>query len=88
VSQLILNNIDPSLLEKLKRRAANHQRSLEEELKAILQEAIEVEQAAKMKAFRDQAYQMRQALSGRVHTDSAELVREDRDSLCEAPKGR
>lgn len=79
MSQLILNNIDPPLLEKLKIRAANHQRSPEEELKAILEEAIETEQAAKMKAFSEQAAQMRQALAGRSHTDSAQLVREDRD---------
>ncbi len=82
MSQLILNNIDPPLLEKLKIRAANHQRTLEEELKAILKEAIESEQSAKMQAFNEQAAHMRQALSGRVHTDSAELVREDRDRCC------
>jgi len=79
MSQLILNNIDPPLLEQLKIRATTHQRTLEEELKAILKEAIETEQSTKMQAFSKQAAKMRQALSGRVHTDSAELVREDRD---------
>ncbi|MBV8884677.1 MAG: hypothetical protein JO235_11870 [Chroococcidiopsidaceae cyanobacterium CP_BM_RX_35] len=78
MSQLILNDINPYLLEKLKIRATNHQRSLEEELKAILLEAVETEQAAQMKAFSEKAAQMRQSLSGRVHTDSVELVREDR----------
>lgn len=77
MSQLILNDIAPYLLEKLKIRATNHQRSLEEELKAILQEAIETEQATEMKAFSEKAAQMRQALSGRVHTESTKLVRED-----------
>lgn len=79
MAQLILNDIDPTILEKLKVRAANHQRSLDEELKAILQAAIDAEQMTKMTAFREQAAQMRQALAGRVHTDSAELAREDRD---------
>jgi len=79
MAQLIINNLDPPLLEKLKIRAANHQRTLEEELEAILREVIEAEQATKMKAFSDQAAQMRQSLSGRVHTDSADLVREDRE---------
>ncbi len=79
MAQLILSDIDPTILEQLKVRAVNHQRSIEEELKAILQEVIETEQIAKMNAFREQAAQMRQALSGRVHTDSAALVREDRD---------
>jgi antitoxin FitA len=79
MTQLILNDIDPTILEKLKARAANHQRSLEDELKAILQEAIEPDSIAKMNAFREQAAQMRQSLSKRVHTDSAKLVRDDRD---------
>jgi plasmid stability protein len=79
MAQLVLNNISPAILEKLKARAANHHRSLEDELTAILQEAIETEQVVKMTAFREQAAQMRQALSGRVHTDSTELVRQDRD---------
>jgi plasmid stability protein len=79
MAQLILNNISPAILEKLKARAANHHRSLEDELTAILQEVIETEQVAKMTAFREQAAQMRQVLSGRVHTDSAALVREDRN---------
>ena len=77
--QLIVNNIDLMLLEKLKIQAANHQRTLEEELKTILQEAIEAEQTDKIRVFSEHAAKMRQALSGRVHTDSAELVREDRD---------
>ncbi|MBV9385335.1 MAG: hypothetical protein JOZ78_02790 [Chroococcidiopsidaceae cyanobacterium CP_BM_ER_R8_30] len=75
MSQFILDDIDPYLLEKLKIRASDHQQG---ELKAILQEAIETEQAAEMKTFSEKAAQMRQALSGRVHTDSAELVREVR----------
>lgn len=79
MSQLILNDIDPPLLEKLKIRAATHQRSLEEESKAILQEAVEAEQITKMRAFSEKAAQMRQILSGRAHTDSAELAREDRE---------
>jgi len=79
MSQLILNNIDPPLLEKLRIRAINHQRTLEEELKAILQAAIETEQAAQMKVFSEQAAKIRQTLSGQMHTDSAQLIREDRD---------
>jgi plasmid stability protein len=69
MAQLILSDLDPNILEKLKVRAANHQRSL--------QEAIDAEQIAKMNAFREQAAQMRQALSGRAHADSKKLVHED-----------
>jgi antitoxin FitA len=79
MAKLILNDLDPDILEKLKVRATNHQRFLAEELKVRLQEFTDSEQIDKMNAFREQATQIRQALSGRVHTDSAELVREDRD---------
>ncbi len=79
MAQLILNELDLNVLEKLKVRAASHQRSVEDESKAILQEAIDAEQITKMNIFKEQAAQMRQALSARSHTDSAELVREDRD---------
>ena len=79
MKQLILNDFDPDLLEKLELRAASHQRSLEEELKVILQEAIEAESTAKLTAFKEQAIKMQQALSMRHHTDSTELLREDRD---------
>jgi antitoxin FitA len=78
MTQLILNDVDPLILEKLKMRAVTHQRSLEEELKAILQEVVEAEQSAKMSEFREQAAQIRQAMSGQTYSDSAELVREDR----------
>ncbi|MCU0568196.1 MAG: hypothetical protein MUF49_16560 [Oculatellaceae cyanobacterium Prado106] len=93
MTQLIINNIDATILEQLNARAANHQRSLEDELKAILQEVIDAEQVSKMAAFIEQAAQMRQSLADRVHTDSTELVREDRDMKsflmpCKTPRGQ
>ena len=77
--QLIFNNIDSLLFNQLKIRAASHRRTLEEELKVILQEAIETEQALKLKTFREHATKSRQTLSGRVHTDSSQLVLQDRE---------
>ena len=81
MTQLVLDDLDPQILESLKARATKHNRSLENELKAILQEVIEAEKAehlAKMATFREQAAHIRQTLSGRIHPDSSELVREDR----------
>ena len=60
----------------LKERAKFHGRSLGVELKCIL------EQAAKqidMVSARELAERMSRSLEGRHHTDSAELLREDRD---------
>lgn len=82
MTQLVLNNLDPQILDNLKIRAAKHNRSLEDELKAILQEVLAAEldtKAEKISAFREQATQIRQSLHGRTHTDSALLIREDRD---------
>jgi plasmid stability protein len=82
MTKLILNNLDPKLFESLKLRAAKHNRSPENELKAILQEVIATEQAAqagKMVAFRAKVDQMRQTLTAQNQSDSALLVREDRD---------
>ena len=82
MTKLILNNLDPQLLESLKLRAAKHKRSPENELKAILQEVIAIEQATqaeKMSAFRAEVDQMRQTLAAQNHSDSALLAREDRD---------
>ncbi|MEB3289501.1 MAG: hypothetical protein VKI82_06270 [Leptolyngbya sp.] len=82
MAQLILNNLDPKILSDLQLRAAKHHRSPEDELKAILQEVLSKELAEKverMAAFRAQATQIRQSLVGNTQTDSAILIREDRD---------
>jgi plasmid stability protein len=82
MAKLILNDLDPQMLESLKMRAAKHNRSVENELKAILQEVITAETAAqahKIAAFRAEVAQMRQSLPHQTYTDSAVMVREDRD---------
>ncbi len=82
MTQLVLDNIDPQILKNLKMRAAKHNRSLEDESKAILQEVLTTELATKVDkiaAFREQVNQMRQSLTGHAQTDSTVLIREDRD---------
>ena len=82
MTQIVLTNLDPKILDNLKIRAAKHNRSVEDESKAILQEALATDittKAEKIATFRERATQMRQSLQGRTHTDSALLIREDRD---------
>lgn len=82
MAKLILDNLDPQMLESLKLRAAKHNRSIENELKAILQDVITAEaaaQAQKMATYRAEVNQMRQSLPTQAYTDSAVMVREDRD---------
>lgn len=42
MANLIVRNLDPSIVEALKRRAALHERSAEAEHKAILEEVLSV----------------------------------------------
>jgi antitoxin FitA len=64
----LIRQLDDSVITALKRRAKAHGRSLEAELREILNEVASDpwEELAKI----------REALSGRSHADSSELVRE------------
>ena len=46
MASLTIRNIDPELKERLRRRAADHGRSMEAELRAIMKSAVEEEPAA------------------------------------------
>jgi antitoxin FitA len=73
---VLVRDVDETALSRLKEKARSHGRSLGVELKCIL------EQAAKqvdMVSARELAERMSRSLEGRRHTDSAELLREDRD---------
>jgi len=63
--------------ERLKTRAAGNNRSLEAELREIL---VAASKQVSMAEARVRAAEMRQRLMGRTHSDSAELIREDRDT--------
>ena len=82
MSQIILQDLDPVLLQTLRTRASKHGRSLEAELTAILQATADAElsdRADQMARFRERAVRMRQSLAGQLHSDSIQLIREDRD---------
>jgi plasmid stability protein len=73
--QLLVRDLDPAVVERLKQRARRHGRSLQGEVKAILEAAapLSLEEARRV------ASEWRQRLAGKKMTDSAELLREDRD---------
>jgi len=75
MSQLLVRDLDPTVVERLKQRAKQHGRSLQGEAKAILEAAslLSIEEARRMAAA------WRERLSGTMVTDSATLLREDRD---------
>jgi hypothetical protein len=76
VPNVLVRDIDDRDLELLKRRAEVCGRSLQAELKRILELAA---RASDEDAARALSERVRAALAGRAHPDSAALVREDRD---------
>lgn len=83
MAQVLVEDISPIILEKLEILAQQHGRTLQEELKDILQQAAEnklyYHTGGDMAYARVAAARMREQLAGGIHTDSAELLREDRD---------
>lgn len=77
MAQVLVRNLNERVVARLKKRAANRGRSLQAEVKSILEEAAKEEAADFWKA----ADRIRERLkrSGRTFSDSAALIREDRD---------
>ncbi len=74
--QLIIPDVDESLLRTLQNQASAHGTSPETEARRILQQALEPPKPATWDAIN--ASRQRLAASGRTFSDSAELIREDR----------
>jgi plasmid stability protein len=74
MAQLLVRDLTEVTLDRLKRRAKEHGRSLQAEAKTILEAAapLGMEEAARVAA------QWRRRLAGRMKSDSADLLREDR----------
>jgi len=77
MAQVLVRNLSGQIVARLKKRAANRGRSLQAEVKSILEEAAKEEPTDFWKA----ADLLRERLkrSGRKFSDSAVLIREDRD---------
>jgi antitoxin FitA len=76
MAQVLVRDLDTSIVEKLKTRAADHGRSLQAELKAILE--AQARQVTKVEA-RALAARIRQRIGSRPQTDSGLLQAEDRE---------
>lgn len=74
MAHLVLNDVDPKVIEELRRRAEARGRAVEEEAKQVLKEALGLSYARALQAAR----RIRAELSPPAD-DSAELLREDRD---------
>jgi plasmid stability protein len=76
MGQVLVRGLDDAVIERLRQRAESHHRSLEGELREILEQ---VSRQLDVATARDLADRIRRKLEGRPHSDSAELIREDRD---------
>ena len=74
-----VRRLDAAVVERLKRRAALNNRSLEGEARRILESAAEDDMAAKRASFLAVSDRLRRKTEGRAHTPAETLIREDRD---------
>ncbi|MBC6429960.1 Arc family DNA-binding protein [Nostoc sp. HG1] len=83
MAQILVENLDPVILEKLETLAKQHGRSLQEELKQILQQATEpmthYHTGGDIKKAREAVARAQVRYAGKTFSDSAELIREDRE---------
>jgi plasmid stability protein len=76
--QLLVRGLSRETVEQLEARARRNHRSLESEVRALLEETVARE--ASRETFWKIADELRAQTRGRAHTDSAELIRHDRDT--------
>ncbi len=74
-----VRRLDEDVVNRLKRRASQNNRSLEDEARHILECAAEADMAAKRAAFGETMKRLRPLTEGRKHTPAEVLIREDRD---------
>ena len=74
MAQILVRNLEDSLVDKLKQRAREHHRSLEGEVRRILVESV----ALDVGDFRRRSKTLRDRLAGRTLPDPAELIAYDR----------
>ena len=74
MAQILIRNIEENVVDRLKKRAVLHGRSLQAEVKIILEQTDYLDVASALKV----ADRIRKKLKGRSVTDSVELLREDR----------
>ena len=76
MAQVLVRNLDDDVVERLRQRARREGRSLEQKLREVLTEAARPNRE-EIRADMDRIRAMTPAVP---QTDSADLIREDRDS--------
>jgi plasmid stability protein len=79
MAQILVRGLDDAVVARLKERARDNHRSLQGEVKAILEEAAAQATNAEVEAILDR-WERHWKQKDKTFSDSAELIREDRDS--------
>ena len=74
-----VRQLDDDVVRRLKRRASSNNRSLEGEVRHILESAAAADMEARRAAFLALSDRLRRATEGRKQTPAEDLIREDRD---------
>ena len=69
--QLLIRNLEPETIERLKEQAKQHNRSLQGEAKSIIEKSV--------KEARERALKIRESFGKKRFSDSVELIRWDRE---------
>lgn len=77
MAQILVRNLDENIVERLKKRAKEGGRSLQSEVKFILEQAA-VESKVDMNAARRISEEFRQRFKGRRFPNTVELIRKER----------
>ena len=78
MAQILVRNLNEKLMERLKKRAKREGRTLQSEVKMILEHAAN-EQKLDLKRVNKILENMRKEFKGKKFSDSVDLIREDRD---------
>ena len=78
MAEILVRDVDPAVVERLEERARKNGHTLEGEAKIILERSAGEEKLS-MSEFRKLCDEIKSGFKGREFSDSAELIREDRD---------
>ena len=79
MATVTVHRLDDEVVRRLKQRASGNNRSLETEVRSILELAVNDDLANNRQTFLELAARLRQTTVGRPHTPSEVLIRQDRD---------
>jgi antitoxin FitA len=75
MAQILVRNIDDAAIERLKKKAKKEGRSLESEVRILIEQGPKID----LDTARKIAEQIAKKHKGKIISDSAALIREDRD---------